>query len=503
MRAIEKQAPLNAIQDKLLAGDGQFHTDHQAEAAHLFDEGELPRQIRELRAEISAHPLDGRQQLFENVEELQSHAARQSAATEGAAVHARLDGGGRLLIRHDHAQRNAACERFGRDHNVRQNYRFRPLVSEPRAGPADTALGFIGDQQGVVLISELPRAGCELVSQRINSAFALNHLQNDARSAAANGRFQRGHIVHGHDVHARQQRLEIGTVLWLAGHRERAERAPVEGVIQGYDFVLIRVQQMAVSARHLEAALHGFGSGIGEKSAFETADACQPLRQPTLKRMVIKIRRMDEEPGLLANGFDNARMGMPQCVDPDAGDEIEVTPALLVIHIAAPAAFDQQRITRVILEQEPAFQIDGGLGGRRLRHGRKGAGHFLIIQNRGEIPGIPCCRAPDGLTKVTFESSGSSGRIETWRRLLCPRKFARTCRLVSSMRKSSASMRSTPPLYPATRLRSRRTRKARATRCRKYFSAISSNAATGASSEILAPGCITYCATICWIATAE
>ena len=70
-----------------------------------------------------------------------------------------------------------------------------------------------------------------------------------------------------------------------------------------------------------------------------------------------------QQRGLVANHLHDARMRVAQRVDADAGDEIQVTLALGVLHIASLAARQRQRITGIILEQIFALEFDDGLCG--------------------------------------------------------------------------------------------------------------------------------------------
>ena len=115
---------------------------------------------------------------------------------------------------------------------------------------------------------------------------------------------------------------EIGAVFRLSGNGERAQSAPVEGVFERDDLKFIRMDGVAVGPRDFESAFHGFRARVGEKGPLQTADLRQSLGQRALVLVVIQVRTMDHEPGLLANGLDDTRIGVPQGVDADASHEI-------------------------------------------------------------------------------------------------------------------------------------------------------------------------------------
>ena len=70
---------------------------------------------------------------------------------------------------------------------------------------------------------------------------------------------------------------------------------------------------------------------------------------------------MDQARGLFLNGRDDARMVLPQRIDADAGDEIEIALAVDIPHVRAVAALENERMAGVILQQILLFEIDDGL----------------------------------------------------------------------------------------------------------------------------------------------
>ena len=75
---------------------------------------------------------------------------------------------------------------------------------------------------------------------RIDAAFALHQFENDARGAVAHHLFERGEVIARDEAHPGHQRLKIAPVTFLARNRQRADGAPVEGVVQGHDFKFVR-----------------------------------------------------------------------------------------------------------------------------------------------------------------------------------------------------------------------------------------------------------------------
>ena len=195
VRAVDQQPLRHRVQHRLFAGHMQLHAEHQAESADFFDARVLARQFVQLHVKVAAHALNGGQQFIQNVAEFQGDAAGQRAAAERRTVHARLDRGRRLFVGHDHAQRNAARQRLGSDHDVGHDHVLRALVGEVGAGASHPALGLVGHQQGVMAVGQFARLGDEFGRQRIDAALALNQFQHDARGAIAEGGFQRRDVV--------------------------------------------------------------------------------------------------------------------------------------------------------------------------------------------------------------------------------------------------------------------------------------------------------------------
>ncbi|MGA2119477.1 MAG: hypothetical protein ABSH56_32595 [Bryobacteraceae bacterium] len=70
----------------------------------------------------------------------------------------------------------------------------------------------------------------------------------------------------------------------------------------------------------------------------------------------------------MADDLDDAGMGVAERIDADAGNQIEVTAALQIVHPAPLSARQDERITGIILEEVGALQIHDGLSGAHLRN---------------------------------------------------------------------------------------------------------------------------------------
>ena len=192
--------------------------------------------------------------------------------------------------------------------------------------------------------------------------------------------FERGHVVGGNEARARHQRFKILPVLGLAGDGERAEAAPVEGIVERDDLVFGRVQGAAVRVDHLERALHGLGAGVGEEAALQAAHFREAFGQEALVAVVVEVGRVDQQAGLFADNLHQPRMGVAQGVDPDTGDKVEITLPGEVVEVGAFAARQHQGITGIILEKVFLFQVHDGLG--RVIGQWRCACHLLMIAGK-------------------------------------------------------------------------------------------------------------------------
>ena len=191
------------------------------------------RKFGETHAEVAADVDDVRQQRLEDIEKFEGDAAGQRSAAEGGAVHAAADGGRGAFVGGDDAQRNAAGDRLGGDHDVGQNRRVEHLIGEVRSGAADAALDFVEDQQRVVPIGQLARLAHVLGGHRKNAAFALHQFEHDGRGACRTPVASSAvDVVAGDEVNAGEERFEIAAVFFLAGDGEGAEGAAVERIFE-------------------------------------------------------------------------------------------------------------------------------------------------------------------------------------------------------------------------------------------------------------------------------
>ncbi len=82
---------------------------------------------------------------------------------------------------------------------------------------------------------------------------------------------KRFHIVARHEAHALQHGIEALAIFRLAGERERAHGASMEGVLQrDHDALLRAACGVAGSAHQLQRAFDRLGAAVGEKGAVQS-----------------------------------------------------------------------------------------------------------------------------------------------------------------------------------------------------------------------------------------
>ena len=266
-----------------------------------------------------------------------------------------MDLGGAIVGDH-HAHGDAAGQRFGGGHDIRQYDRIGKLIGEVLARAADAALDLVENQQRIVAIGQLARLADVFHGHGEDAALALYPFDDNACGAFADNLFQRDFIVGWNEVRAGKQRLKIAAIFFLAGDGESAQRTSVERIVQRDNFEFFVADFVAVRAHHLQCAFHGLGAGVAEERALQAAGFGQPFGERALIGVEVEIGAVQHAAGLLADHLHQARVRVAQRVHADAGDEIEIALARCIKNVAAFAMIEQQRIAGVGLEQVLALE---------------------------------------------------------------------------------------------------------------------------------------------------
>ena len=236
-------------------------------------------------------------------------------------------GGRDLLACEAGADGEAVSERLGDGHDVRRH--TRPFVGEKPPGAPHAALHLVEDQHEPGLVTDRAQALQELVARRIDTALALNRLDQDRGRLVADGGAGRREIAQVDLIEGIDGRLEPLEVLGLTAGGDGGERAPVEGVAEGDHAVALgRALARLVDARELERALHCLGAGIAEEHAVGEARGGELLGKAGLRRDLVEVGDVPELLGLGLQRRHHMRMRMAEAGHADAAAEVQVTLAV-------------------------------------------------------------------------------------------------------------------------------------------------------------------------------
>ena len=137
----------------------------------------------------------------------------------------------------------------------------------------------------------ISRAAAQVALGRHDHAgLAEDRLEHDRRGVGVDGGVQRGDVAVGHVRHPGRQRLERRPLGLLAGERQRAHGAAVEGVLGGHDV------RAAGPPGHLERGLVRLGAGVAEQHARVRGveQLLQPLGQAQHRLVDEEVRHVPE-----------------------------------------------------------------------------------------------------------------------------------------------------------------------------------------------------------------
>src|SRR5439155_14058049 len=123
-----------------------------------------------------------------------------------------------------------------------------------------------------------------------------------------------------------RQRLERVRVLGLAACGDGRERAAVEGACCGNDLERAIAVACAPFPGQLDGRFIRFRARVAEEDARGERELDQAPGQVDLRLREIEIGRVDQRAGLCADRADHVRMRVPEQVDRDSCDEVEILP---------------------------------------------------------------------------------------------------------------------------------------------------------------------------------
>ena len=311
------------------------------------------------------------------------------------------------------------------------------LGAEPVAEPAEGADDLVADQQHVVLVADLAdplevagrgREAAAGVLHRLEEhrgdgvgALVLDRDRDLVGGPAAEGLEVSGgtglealggavEVGVGHPERRRDERLERRLHHRDAGDRQRALRRAVVGDRAADHLVLGGLAgELEVVLGELPRGLDGLAAAAGEEDAVEVAGrvARDPLGQLHGLRVGVGPQRHEGElGGLLGRRLGDVGAAVPELVDEQAGEPVEVALALGVVEVGTLAAHDHGHLAllvdRVAREVQPQVVATGLLqagelvvgvgGGKVVRHGYRCPRALVVVLVGGERSPRASCR---------------------------------------------------------------------------------------------------------------
>jgi len=317
----------------------QLHAQHQTPAPHLPHQRRVPLGHRGERFEqVGALPAAVLQQslLQQRLERGQTGGRGQRVSAEGGRMAARNESGSQFLPGHQGADRDAAGQTLGQGHQIRHGPDL--LIGEQRARAPHPHLDLVVDQQQFPLVAQPAHPRQIVFRGQIDSAFPLDRLHQDRAGLLAQRLLKRRKIVEGHVAEAGHQGIESLAELLLAGGGDRGQGPAVKGIEHGENLVTAApAHRTLVAAHELDGRLVGLGAAVAEKHPGAERQLRDLPRQLRLPRNVIQVGDVQQTAGLLADGLHHARVAVAEVADRQAGDEIQIAPAVRIPQPAPPA----------------------------------------------------------------------------------------------------------------------------------------------------------------------
>src|SRR3546814_10290403 len=137
------------------------------------------------------------------------------------------------------------------------------LIGIKMAGARDAALDLVGYQHQGARVANVAQRLQEGLRRRANAALALNRLDEEAGRVVVDQIERVVDVVERRIGEARQLRVETLAQLFLIGRRYRAERAAVEGVVEGDQIMLFSVARARMIGRSEERRVGKEGVSTG------------------------------------------------------------------------------------------------------------------------------------------------------------------------------------------------------------------------------------------------
>ena len=181
----------------------------------------------------------------------------------------------------------------------------------------------------------------ELIGDDPHAAFAHDRLDQDRGRCRPDGALHGLEIAERNLVETLRDRAKAIEVLLVAAGGERRQRAAVERSLERNDAISVGMARCrVVFARHLDGALHRFGTGIAKEHQIGKRGRAQPIGQALGLGDAVEVGDVPDLLGLLVQRRQETRMRMPQHVNSDAAGEVQVA---LVGGGDEPSAFSTRK----------------------------------------------------------------------------------------------------------------------------------------------------------------
>jgi hypothetical protein len=207
--------------------------------------------------------------------------------------------------------------------------------------------------QPFVAVADAPQLGQIVGFRNLYAALALIGLDQDGDDVLVMRRQlgDRVGVAEGDAHEAAHQRLEAGLHLAVAGRRQGGHGASVKALFHDDDGRIVDAPVMTMETREFDRRFVGLGAGIAEESAVHAGQGAELVGQGLLQGDTVQVRRVDQSPGLLAQGARQFRMGMAQAVDGNASDRIQIPVAIFIVEPDALAAREGDGLPSVGLHE--------------------------------------------------------------------------------------------------------------------------------------------------------
>lgn len=238
--------------------------------------------------------------------------AGEGVAAVGGAMATGAEEAGVLLSDPEGADGEAAAHAFGPRDGVGLESRGDGIVAVEVACSSEAALDFIEKEEEVVFLSEGGEAFQELLRGDVDSAFALDGFDEEGDGFVVEGRFDGLEIIEIDVFEAGEERIKAIVDLGLRGGGHGSNGPPVEGLVEGDDFV--SSGGLAKSSCEFDEPVIGFGSRVGEEDFAGLLDDFfhDELGKVGLGDDVVEVGAVHQGGGLLRDGGGQSGVAMSE-----------------------------------------------------------------------------------------------------------------------------------------------------------------------------------------------